>query len=215
MKINQNLIYNQFLKKTNVNRLQKILAKYELFKKVINIPGDICECGVFKGSGIFTWVKLMMIFKPNNDFKVVGFDLFGKKKEKLNFKYKVDKKVQAWHNFGTINPNELKKICEDWGFKNLKLYPGDVKKTTKKYAKENFGSRISLLYLDVDNYDGTLAILKNLYSKMAKGGIIVFDEYGFKGHGESEAIDKFFKNKKVKLKSLSWANSPTSYVTID
>lgn len=215
MKINQNLIYNQFLKKTNVNRLQKILAKYELFKKVINIPGDICECGVFKGSGIFTWVKLMMIFKPNNDFKVVGFDLFGKKKEKLNFKYKIDKKVQAWHNFETIKPNELQKICEGWGFKNLKIYPGDVKKTTKKYAKENFGSRISLLYLDVDNYDGTLAILKNLYSKMAKGGIIVFDEYGFKGHGESEAIDKFFKNKKVKLKSLSWANSPTSYITID
>ena len=50
---------------------------------------------------------------------------------------------------------------------------------------------------------------------MSKGGIIVLDEYGFKGHGESDAIDKFFKNKKVKLKSFSWANSPTSYIQID
>ena len=79
MTLNQNQIYDQFLRETNVDRLQKIIAKYELFKKVINVPGDICECGVFRGSGIFTWVKLMMIFKPNNNFKVVGFDLFGSK----------------------------------------------------------------------------------------------------------------------------------------
>ena len=212
MTLNQNQIYDQFLRETNVDRLQKIIAKYELFKKIINVPGDICECGVFRGSGIFTWVKLMMIFKPNNNFKVVGFDLFGSNKVKLKFKYKIDKKVQAWHNSGTISQKDLLKKCKDWGFKNLKLYAGDVRKTTKKYVKENFGSRISLLYLDVDNYDGTLAILKNLYSKMSKGGLIVFDEYGFKGHGESNAVDKFFEKKKVKLKSISWANSPTSYI---
>ena len=90
----------------------------------------------------------------------------------------------------------------------------NVKKTTKKYANENFGSRIALLYLDVDNYDGTLEILKNLYKKMAKGGIIVFDEYALQGHGESDAVDEFFKNKKIKLKSFSWANSPTAYAVI-
>ena len=87
--------------------------------------------------------------------------------------------------------------------------------TTKKYAKENFGTRIALLYLDVDNYDGSLAILKNLYKKMARGGVIAFDEYGLKGHGESEAVDEFFQKKKIKLRSFSWANSPTSYVIID
>ena len=215
MTLNQNQIYDQFLRETNVDRLQKIIAKYELFKKIINVPGDICECGVYRGSGIFTWVKLMKIFKPNNNFKVVGFDLFGSKDKKLKFKYKIDKKVQAWHNSGTISQKNLLKKCNDWGFKNIKLYAGDVKKTTKKYVKENFGSRISLLYLDVDNYDGTLAILKNLYSKMSKGGLIVFDEYGFKGHGESNAVDKFFEKKKVKLQSLSWANSPTSYIVKD
>ena len=47
---------------------------------------------------------------------------------------------------------------------------------------------------------------------MAKGGLIAFDEYGLKGHGESDAVDKFFDKKKVKLKSLNWANSPTSYI---
>ena len=90
MILNQNQIYDQFLKETNVSRLQKILARYELFKKIVKVPGDICECGVFKGSVIFTWVKLMKLFKPNNNFKVVGFDLFGKQKGRLKFKYKSD-----------------------------------------------------------------------------------------------------------------------------
>ena len=49
---------------------------------------------------------------------------------------------------------------------------------------------------------------------MAKGGVIAFDEYGLKGHGESEVADEFFQ-KKIKLRSFSWANSPTSYVIID
>ena len=63
-------------------------------KKSLMFQADICECGVFKGSGIFTWVKLMMLFKPNNKFNVVGFDLFKNKKKKLKFKYKIDKKFK-------------------------------------------------------------------------------------------------------------------------
>ena len=69
-----------------------------------------------KGSGIFTWVKLMKLFKPNNNFKVVGFDFFGEK-EKIKFKYKQDKKVQAWHDPGTISQKEIIDKCNEWGFK--------------------------------------------------------------------------------------------------
>jgi len=212
---NQDLnIYDQFLKNTDIDRLQKILSRYELFKKIIDVPGDICECGVYKGSGIFTWVKLVKLFKPNNSFNVVGFDFFEKKRGK-KFKYKVDKKEINFHKNNWISQKEIIKICKGWGFNNLKLYAGDVKKTSKEYAKNTVGSRIALLYLDVDNYEGTLQILKNLYNKMSKGGIIAFDEYAIKGHGESDAVDKFFKGKKIKLKSFSWANSPTAYIIVE
>ena len=214
MKFNENQLYDLFLKETKVDRLQKIICKYEIFKNIINVPGDICEFGVFKGSGIFTWVKLMKLFKPNNDFKVVGFDFF-EKTDYPKFKFSLDKKVQSFHNKDTITQKELIKKCKEWNFKNLKLYAGDVKKTSRKYAEENFGSRIALLYLDVDNYDGTLEILKNLYNKMAKGGVIVFDEYALKGHGESDAVDEFFNEKKIKLESFSWANSPTAFTIIE
>ena len=214
MVLNQQQIYDQFLKDTNVDRLQKILSRYELFKKIINVPGDICECGVFKGTGIFTWIKLLKLFKPNNSFKVIGFDFF-ENKSKPKFKYKSDKKVLALYNTDGISQKDLFKKCEEWNFTNLKLYAGDVKKTSKKYASDSFGSRIALLYLDVDNYEGTLEILKNLYNKMAKGGVIAFDEYALQGHGESDAVDEFLSDKKIKLKSFSWAKTPTAYTIIE
>ena len=50
MKLDENQLYDLFLKETSVGRLQKIIAKYEIFKTIINVPGDICEFGVFKGS---------------------------------------------------------------------------------------------------------------------------------------------------------------------
>ena len=207
-------IYDQFLKDTNIDRLQKILARYELFKKIVNVPGDICECGVFKGTGLFTWVKLSKLFKPHNSFKIIGFDFF-ENKSKPKFKYKTDQKVLKMHNKGGITQKELFKKCKEWNFDNLKLYAGDVTKTSKKYANESLGSRIALLYLDVDNYEGTLEILKNLYNKMSKGGVIAFDEYALRGHGESDAVDEFLKDKKIKLKSFGWAKSPTAYTIVE
>ena len=87
MVLTQHQIYDQFLKDTNIDRLQKILSRYELFKKIINVPGDICECGVFKGTGIFTWIKLLKLFKPNNSFKLKDL-LF------QNYTYAMKKKIR-------------------------------------------------------------------------------------------------------------------------
>ena len=43
MRFDENQIYDLFLKETNIGRLQKIITKYEIFKHIINVPGDICE----------------------------------------------------------------------------------------------------------------------------------------------------------------------------
>ena len=38
------------------------------------VPGDVVELGVFKGSGVAAWLKLNGISSSNNK-KVFGFDL--------------------------------------------------------------------------------------------------------------------------------------------
>jgi len=53
----------------------------------LEIPGDIVEVGVFKGTGIAQLLKLREIFIPASNKKVIGFDLFTEStdyKETLN-----------------------------------------------------------------------------------------------------------------------------------
>ena len=40
--------YNHLMLSPDVERLRKTLAREELFRRTIDIPGDIVECGVFK-----------------------------------------------------------------------------------------------------------------------------------------------------------------------
>lgn len=43
---------NGFYLTTEPYRLGNILAHYELYKKILNLPGDIIELGVFKGGSL-------------------------------------------------------------------------------------------------------------------------------------------------------------------
>ena len=204
-------LYDKFLAEASIDRLQKILARFELLKMALNVPGDIVECGVFKGSGIYTLAKLQKIIMPNNQRKIVGFDFF-ETERKTKFQGKEDKKVldlhaEDWNTQETIFKNLSKN-----DIRNVELIAGNVMETTKKYVKNNLGFRIAFLYLDVDNYEGTLAILKNLFPSVSPGGIIVFDEYAGRGHGESDAVDEYFRGLKLEIRSLPWANTPTAYI---
>ena len=49
---------------------------------------------------------------------------------------------------------------------------------------------------------------------MSKGGIIILDEYGQRGWGETEAVDKFLKNKNCKVELFENTNSPTGYIVV-
>lgn len=208
----QNLcIYDEFLEKTSVDRLQKILARYELMKMVSEVPGDIVECGVFKGSGIYTLAKIAKLLTPNTGRKIIGFDFFDATRS-AKFKRKEDKKILDLHERKFADKERILANLKEMGLFNVELIVGNVAKTTKKYAETNLGFRIALLYLDVDNYEGTLAILKNLYPLVSPGGIVVFDEYGVRGHGESDAAHDYFKGAKQKLRSLTIANTPPAYL---
>ncbi|MCF3609397.1 TylF/MycF family methyltransferase [Planktothrix agardhii 1033] len=204
-------IYDEFLSSTSIDRLQKILARYELFKMAMNVPGDIVECGVFKGSGIYTLAKLHRLFKPNNEIKIVGFDYFEETRN-IEFERSEDKSVFDEHALNWSSREEILQNLATIGIHNVELVAGNVVETTKAYAQNNLGFRIALLYLDVDNYEGTSAILENFFPLVSVGGIIAFDEYAYRGYGESDAVDEYFRDHQIQLKSFPWANTPTAYL---
>ena len=203
--------YDQFLAKTSFDRIQKILARYELYKMSMDVPGHIVECGVFKGSGIYLFAKLQKIFAPNNERRIYGFDFFNVR-PKTRITYAQDKKIVSDHKENWATQNEILDNLEIVGIDNVELIAGDVAKTTKEFANKNFGLKISLLYLDVDTYDGTLVCLKNLFPLVSNGGLVVFDEYAYASIGESKAVDEYFAKQKIELRSLPWANTPSAYL---
>jgi hypothetical protein len=206
--------YNTLLESSDVERIKKILVRFELFKKSINIPGDIIECGVFKGTGHLYWLKLLKIFDNNSSKKVIGFDTFTKfPKSTLDYELKSAKAFIKESKFKKNNFQEVKRKIKNSGLSiKSELVKGDIIKTSKSYVNKNKGFRISLLHLDLDTYEGTKATLKNFFPLVSKGGVLIFDEYGSRGWGESDAIDEYFEGTKYKIKKTEYSFKPSAYL---
>jgi hypothetical protein len=204
--------YDTFLATASIDRFQKILARYELFRMIMDVPGDIVECGVYKGSGIYTLAKLQRLFKPHNTYqRIIGFDFFEATRA-ASFTHAEDKRCLDLHGEDWSPREAILRNLAQQHITNVELVPGNVVDTTGEYVRTHLGFRIALLYLDVDNYEGTLACLRNLYPMISVGGLVAFDEYACRTYGESDAVDEYFKGQDVQIKSLPWANTPTGYV---
>lgn len=207
--------YNLLIESDNIDRIEKILIRYELYKKTINVAGDIFECGVFKGTSLIFWLKLLNIFEPTSLKKVIGFDTFGDfPKSTLKFEKKSVKKFHKESKFTKKNIflDVKKKIKEAKLENRSQLIKGDIIKTSKNYVKNHKGFRISLLHIDLDTYNGTKSALENFFPLVSKGGIVVFDEYGSRGWGESDAVDEYFQEKKYKVIKTEFGKKPTAYI---
>lgn len=205
--------YNTLLHSPDTGRIRKLLVRYELFKMTLDVPGDIVECGVFKGAGWMYWLKLLDLYARGEQKRVVGFDTFGSFADSLlDYERESAKSFVAEASFAGVDPDEIIEAAHTSGFKNAELVAGDVMNTLPEYVANNPGFRISLLHLDFDTYHGTKVALENLYELVTPGGIILFDEYGKRGWGESDAIDEFFKGTKIKMHAVRGSFQPTAYV---
>ena len=76
-KISINEIWNAeniYHLKTDLTRISKLIYHYEIYKKILGIPGDIVELGVFKGNSIVRFATYRSILENNNSRKIIGFD---------------------------------------------------------------------------------------------------------------------------------------------
>lgn len=206
--------YNLLLLSPDVERIRKLLVRYELFKLTLDVPGDIVECGVFKGVGLMYWLKLLSIFLPGSRKRVVGFDTFRSFASSLQPYEEASAEAYIREaNFEGIDPAALMKRASDMGLeKRVELVEGDLQMTASRYVADNPGFRISLLHLDVDTYLGTKAVLESFYPVVSRSGVIILDEYGCRGWGESDAVDEYFAGKDVEIRSVPFSSKPTAYI---
>ena len=63
---------NGFYLTSNSTRIAKILAHYELYKSIINLPGQIVECGVFKGISLIRYAAFREVLENPYSRKIIG-----------------------------------------------------------------------------------------------------------------------------------------------
>lgn len=196
---------NIFHLKSNISRYGKFLAHYEIYKKILPVPGDVIECGVFKGVSLMQFASFRYLLETNISRKIIGFDDFGLFTNQTSIDEK--KFISQWNkDLGMgIDNTELNNILSEKKFSNFKLIKGDVEKTIPKYLRENKQTKIALLHLDMDVYRPTISTLKHLYKMMSKNGIILIDDYAIEA-GATKAVDVFFKDKKIEINKLGFHN---------
>ena len=149
---------NAFYWYSSPTRLNKLLAHYELYKSISNLPGHVLEFGVFKGVSLIRLATFRSTLE--NDFarKIVGFDAFGKF-PKEGLKLKIDRDFSVHHDKSAGNGLGIKtiqNILTKKGFKNIELVKGNVIKTLPKYLDDNPETRVAFLHLDMDYIEGHL-----------------------------------------------------------
>jgi len=172
--------FTKYIRRQDMTRL---LSRYEIFKKAINVKGSVIECGVFRGFGLMCWALFSEIMEPVNlTRRIYGFDNFGGTK-RICAKDENSVRTAKDGDFYTDAYTELLRLIQVFDenrflghLKKVSLINGDAAETIPRFIEENPHVLISLLFLDFDLYEPTKIALKHFLPRMPKGAIIAFDE---------------------------------------
>lgn len=179
------------------NVIARFIARYEIFKRCLDIHGCVVECGVLGGAGVMTFAQVSSILEPYNQTrKIIGFDTFE------GFPHISDKdatgtsqnlRVGAYADDSYEDVLECARIHNQFRLLNrceqVELVRGDICRTVPEYLENNPHLVVSLLYLDCDLYEPTKTALQYFAPRMPKGSVIAFDELCFEEFpGETVAL---------------------------
>jgi hypothetical protein len=199
---------NGFYLTSHVTRISKLLAHFELYKSIVNVPGHVVECGVYKGASLIRFATFREVLESPYSRKIIAFDAFGKFPEPLD-DARDSVFVKDFEKAGGdgISLAELRRVFEHKAFNNYELIEGDVADTVPRYLYEHPELKVALLHIDVDVHKPTVVILEHLYERVVRGGLVVFDDFGTVT-GETRAIDEFFVGKDVTINKLPISHIP-------
>ncbi|MCC6947036.1 MAG: class I SAM-dependent methyltransferase [Bradyrhizobiaceae bacterium] len=176
------------------------------------IPGDIVECGVWRGG-------LMMMVKEARSASNVArslylFDTFTgmpepiqldvnyrgeSAQEKYAERRKSDHTNWAYASLDEVRSNFLRFNLD---LQNVFFVAGKVEDTLRD--ESNLPKQIAILRLDTDFYESTKAELEILYPRLVPGGILIVDDYGH-WLGAKRAVDEYFSDRRPLLLPVDYS----------
>lgn len=157
------------------------------------VPGDVVECGVWKGASI---IVARMIAPKRRCWL---FDTFSgmTKPTEVDVSRKggsalakfASKAGEPWMGVSVSQVVDVLKSAGVYDHSKIMFVEGDVAETLRDGAK--LPKQIALLRLDTDWYESTKIELEVLWPRLWPGGILIVDDYGY-WRGARRAVDEFF-----------------------
>jgi len=202
---------NGYYLTSDVTRLAKALGHYELYKRIVGLPGAVVECGVFKATSLVRWATFREMLESPLSRPLLGFDIFGAFPRHDD---ETDNAFAARHDDVAgqgLSIEQVRAVLAHKHLRNVELVPGDVVTTVPAYAAAHPELRIALLHIDVDVYKPSKVALNALYERVVPGGILVFDDYGTVA-GETRAVDELVAHYGLHLHKLPFTHTPSFLV---
>lgn len=141
-----------------------------------NIPGDLIECGVWRG-GACILMRGVLAAYGDETRSVWLADSFQGVPRSDPANYKADKGIRAEFAAGILGVSEaqVRENFERYGLLDdrVRFLPGWFKDTLADAPVE----RIAVLRLDGDLYESTIQALDALYPRLSPGGFCIIDDY--------------------------------------
>jgi hypothetical protein len=202
---------NGFYLTSDVTRMGKMLAHYELYKMIVGLPGHVIELGVFKGASLIRLHTFLSLLESPFSRKIIGFDAYGEFPDSADPRdYGFAKGWQTDLGNGISVP-ELEMCLRHKGFNSFELVQGNINHTLPTYLEKNPHLKVAMLHIDTDLYEPAMTGLNTLWERIVTGGVLVLDDYGTEAGG-THAVDEFFAGKKVKIQKLPISHTCPTFV---
>lgn len=165
-----------------------------------DIPGDIIECGVWRGGSAMVMAHTLLSLGAEREIYL--YDTYEGMTEPTKADVSMDGS-SAFKTWRSKQRGEGSAWCDagvDEVRRNMAVtgYPMDRVTLVKGKVEDTLPranhDRIALLRLDTDWYESTALELKLLYPDLVSGGVLIIDDYGH-WRGSQQAVDEYFGGK--------------------
>ncbi len=171
-----------------------LFTLYQLTKQAANVDGDAAEVGVYKGGTALLFSTMLL----GSGKHLHLFDTFEGMPETAS-------QEKDFHRSGDFSDTSLSGVMAFLGpTEGLEFHPGFFPAT----ASSESDARFCFVHVDVDIHQSVMDACSYFYPRLSKGGVMVFDDYGFLScPGAKEAVDAFFTDKPEQPLYLSTAQA--------
>ncbi len=190
--------------------LMHIFCFKELYDKIKNIEGDIVECGVAYGGSF--WILGMLAEQEGGGRRIYGLDSFEGFPEPT-IEDKNEYRVIHKGEYGDASIEQVEKLFQVVDLPKPTIIKGFLEDTAGSF--KNQVGQIAFLHIDADLYSAYKITLKELFDKVAQGGIVLFDEYDEPTFpGATKAVDEFFAGKNYELQKIKVGDNKYKFFVI-